>query len=121
LPLIVLWLAVWYVRRETAAGGVVEQIGTGRIIYEKFPIFVLGFILMFALASTGLFTPKMIPSFREWLTWLFAFGLTGLGMQITIAAMRQAGGEPLVIGSVVGVIKAVLSLIVVLLFIRGTV
>jgi uncharacterized integral membrane protein (TIGR00698 family) len=121
LPLIVLWLAVWYVRRETAAGEVVEQIGTGRIIYEKFPIFVLGFILMFALASTGLFTPKMIPSFREWLTWLFAFGLTGLGMQITMAAMRQAGGEPLVIGSVVGVIKAVLSLIVVLLFIRGTV
>ena len=121
LPIIVLWLAVWYVRRETAAGGSVEQVNTGRIIIEKFPVFVLGFILMFALASTGAFTSKMIPHFRDWLTWLFAFGLTGLGMQITMAAMRQAGGEPLVIGSVVGVLKAVLSLIVVLLLVRGTV
>lgn len=121
LPIIVLWLAVWYVRRETAAGGTVEQIDTGRVIIEKFPVFVLGFILMFALASTGAFTSKMIGQFRDWLTWLFAFGLTGLGMQITFAAMRQAGGEPLIIGSVVGVLKAVLSLIVVLLFVRGTI
>ena len=82
---------------------------------------LLGFILMFALASTGAFTSKMIPQFRDWLTWLFAFGLIGLGMQITLAAMRQAGGEPLVIGSVVGILKAVLSLIVVLLFVRGTI
>ena len=121
LPIIVLWLAVWYVRRETAAGGSVQQINTSRVILEKFPVFVLGFILMFALASLGAFTPKMIPAFRDWLTWLFAFGLTGLGMQITLAAMRQAGGEPLVIGSVVGLLKAVLSLVVVLLFIRGTI
>ena len=121
LPIIVLWLAVWYVRRETAGGGKVEQIDTFKVIIEKFPVFVLGFILMFALASTGAFTKNMIPYFRDWLTWLFAFGLTGLGMQITLAAMRQAGGEPLVIGSVVGVLKAVLSLIVVLLFVRGTI
>lgn len=121
LPVIVLWLAVWYVRRETAVGGKVEQVDTFKVIIEKFPIFVLGFILMFALASTGAFTSKMIPYFRDWLTWLFAFGLTGLGMQITLAAMRQAGGEPLVIGSVVGVLKVVLSLIVVLLFVRGTI
>ena len=84
-------------------------------------MFVLGFILMFALASTGAFTSKMIAQFRDWLIWLFAFGLTGLGMQITFAAMRQAGGEPLVIGSVVGVLKAVLSLIVVMMFVRGTI
>jgi uncharacterized integral membrane protein (TIGR00698 family) len=121
LPIIVLWLAVWYVRRENASGVNVQQVDTVKIIIEKFPVFVLGFILMFALASIGAFTPKMIPPFREWLTWLFAFGLTGLGMQITLAAMRQAGGEPMIIGSIVGVLKAVLSLIVVLLFVRGTI
>jgi hypothetical protein len=66
-------------------------------------------------------TAKMIAHFRTWITWLFAFGLTGLGMQITMAAMRQAGGEPLVIGSTVGVAKAVLSLIIVLLFVRETI
>jgi formate-dependent nitrite reductase membrane component NrfD len=66
-------------------------------------------------------TAKKIGAFRDWLTWLFAFGLTGLGMQITMAAMRQAGGQPLVIGGTVGVAKAVFSLIVVLLFVRETI
>jgi len=123
LPIIVLYLAVWYVRRETAAGGTVEQVDTAKIIFEKFPVFVLGFILMFAIASADVFTASksIIPAFRVWLVWLFTFGLTGLGMQITMAAMRQAGGEPLVIGSVVGILKAVLSLIVVLLFVRDVI
>jgi uncharacterized membrane protein YadS len=206
LPIIVLWLAVWYVKREEDAPGV----NVGRVVIEKFPVFVLGFLLMFALSSTGIFAPaqhyqgayfdnnvkpekllkpeavatlqaevgkvqrddqkaalgrlidnrklmspddddvlrgvvnakllskdangvlkeahkavrhtaKKIAAFRDWITWLFAFGLVGLGMQITIASIRQAGGEPLVIGGVVGTLKAVLSLIVVLLFVHETI
>jgi hypothetical protein len=66
-------------------------------------------------------TSKKIAAFRDWLVWLFAFGLTGLGMQITMAAMKQAGGQPLVIGGVVGTVKAVGSLIVILLFVREVV
>lgn len=53
LPIIVLWLAVWYVKREEHATGV----NAGRVIFEKFPVFVLGFILMFALSTTGIFAP----------------------------------------------------------------
>jgi len=206
LPIIVVWLAVWYVKREENA----PDVNVGRVVFEKFPIFVIGFLLMFALSSTGVFAPaehyqgsyfdnnikaekllkpeqiatlqaeldkvqredqkaaldrligggkvmspddddvlrgvvnakilskdasailkgahkavrhtaKKIAAFRDWITWLFAFGLTGLGMQITIASIRQAGGEPLVIGGVVGTAKAVLSLIVVLLFVRETI
>jgi uncharacterized membrane protein YadS len=206
LPIIVLWLAVWYVKREENAPGV----NVGRVVFEKFPVFVLGFLLMFALSSTGIFAPaqhyqgayfdndikpekllkpeavaklqadagkvqredqkaalarlienrkvmspddddtlrglvnakvlskdantvlkdahkavrhtaKKIAAFRDWITWLFAFGLVGLGMQITIASIRQAGGDPLVIGGVVGTLKAVLSLVVVLLFVHETI
>jgi len=207
LPIIVLWLAVWYVRREGASAGTAN---VGMVIFEKFPVFVLGFILMFALSSTGVFAPpahyqgkyfdnnikeskllsagdiaaltaesgkvqrqdrkaaldrlvknrkvmsidddavlrglnnagvmsksankvlqkahkavrhtaKKISKFRQWITLLFAFGLTGLGMQITVAAIKQAGGQPLVIGGIVGTIKAVLSLIVILMFVRETI
>jgi uncharacterized membrane protein YadS len=210
LPIIVLWLALWYVRREAAAGVTVKQEHLGTVIVQKFPLFVLGFILMFAFSSTGVFAPakhyqgsyfdnniaadkllkdkdlallkaevikvqrpdqqaallrlienkkimsddddfavrgvanakimsadanKVIASasrvvrhtapkiamFRDILTWLFAFGLTGLGMQITMATIRQAGGDPLVVGGIVGTAKAVLSLIVVLLFVRETI
>ncbi len=208
LPIIVLWLAVWYVRREESQTG--ESVNVGRVMFEKFPLFVLGFILMFALSSTGVFAPvehykgkyfdnaiktekllkapqietlgteagrveridrqqalgrliksgkvmsvedaavlrglvnagvlskgankvlkvahsavyhtaKMVKKFRQWITLLFAFGLTGLGMQITLSAIKQAGGQPLVIGGVVGTAKAVLSLIVILLFVSETI
>jgi hypothetical protein len=61
-------------------------------------------------------TPNIIGWFRDWIVWLFAFGLTGLGMQITMAALKQAGGQPLVIGGIVGTVKAVGSLIVILVF-----
>ena len=62
-------------------------------------------------------TAKKIKAFRNWITWLFAFGLVGLGMQITVSAMKQAGGQPAIIGGVVGLLKAVLSLIVVMMLI----
>jgi uncharacterized membrane protein YadS len=207
LPIIVIWLAVWYVRREES---VTETVNVGRVIFEKFPVFVLGFILMFALSSTGIFAPanhykgkffgntaesgfkdskllkaeekqllssemskiervdrkeavqrlidngkvmsiddddvlrglvnskvmskeadkvlkaahkavrhtaKKIKAFRNWITWLFAFGLVGLGMQITVSSMKQAGGQPAIIGAVVGSLKAVLSLVVVMMLV----
>ena len=206
LPIIVLWLAVWYVKQEQTT----QDVNVSQVVIQKFPVFVLGFILMFALSSTGIFAPanhykgkffdndisqeklltdeqlsilfseagklkrsdrqqalgrlithrkimsidddnvirgivnagvlsrdankllktahknvrhtaKKIKKFRQWITWLFAFGLVGLGMQITVSAMKQAGGQPAVIGGIVGLLKAVLSLIVVLLFVKETI
>ena len=61
---------------------------------------------------------KTIKAYRDWIAWLFAFGLIGLGMQITGKALKQAGGAPLIIGGVVGTLKAVGSLIVVLMFVK---
>ena len=60
LPFIVIVLAVWFAKGEEvdleAAG--VPKIAMGKILIDKFPIFVLGFIIMFAFSSTGVFTPK---------------------------------------------------------------
>jgi uncharacterized membrane protein YadS len=206
LPIIVIWLAIWYVKREENA----TNVNVTQVAFKKFPIFVLGFIVMFALSSTGIFAPanhykgkyfdnniaedklltatnlatlkqeqakveredykaaltrlienrkimsidddnnlrglvnanilseaankilksahkavrhssNKINKFRDFITWLFAFGLVGLGMQITFASIMQAGGQPLIIGGVVGTLKAVLSLIVVLLFVEETI
>ena len=204
LPIIVVWLAAWYVKREAGA----QKVDLGKVLVAKFPVFVLGFLFMFLLSTLGLFAPpghyqgkyfsseqvkedkllkekelaalqaalpklakaeeskamqelianrkltsreqdhvlkgvakaakddkalkdaigaankaawhdsKIIRAFRDWIAWLFAIGLTGLGMQITVASIKQAGGKPLIIGSVVGAIKAIGSLIVVLLFVK---
>ncbi len=228
LPIIVLWLAAWYMKHEAGA----EKVDLKQVLVSKFPLFVLGFIGMFALSTMGVFAPgdhyqgkyfssaevkqdkllggkalraldgeltrlsgaevtpvlskflldktvvieshrvtaeevykafgeliankkmmtrdqsyilfavsKMegldagakgaidlakkvsefdspaIKAYRDWLVWLFGFGLVGLGMQITGKSLRQAGGMPLIIGGTVGTIKAVGSLIVVMLFV----
>ena len=221
LPIIVVWLAIWYVRREQAAQRDVQKVDAMQVVISKFPIFVLGFILMFLLSSTGIFAPARhyqgsyfdnsekalmkkdrsgkeinnhlkaeetarlqkeldkvkrddqkaaltrlieskkvmseeddamvrgvinskalskegtavlskahrvvrhtapkIAQFRDLIAWFFTFGLVGLGMQITMSSIRQAGGQPLVIGSIVGVIKAIGSLIVVMLLVAETI
>ncbi len=204
LPIIVLWLAAWFVKHEEGA----EKVNLAQVVVAKFPVFVLGFIAMFALSSAGTFAPaghyqgkyfssaevkedkllkgketralegelskmrnpaetkalqdliankklstreqsqtlrsvakiegldplakgalekahkaathdsKTIKAYRDWIAWLFAFGLIGLGMQITGKALKQAGGAPLIIGGVVGTLKAVGSLVVVLMFVK---
>jgi len=212
LPIIVLWLAVWYVKREDNPDA--EKVNVAQVVFSKFPVFVLGFILLFALSTTGIFAPAnhykgkffgntaesgfkdskllkteqiatlqeaadklqkadriaafnallangkimsieddlairglinakvldeksnkilkgahkavrhtapMINAFRKWITWLFAFGLVGLGMQITVSSMKQAGGQPAIIGGIVGTLKAVLSLIVVMVLVSETI
>ncbi len=212
LPIIVLWLAVWYVKREDNPDA--EKVNVAQVVFAKFPVFVLGFILLFALSTTGIFAPanhykgkyfgntadsgfkeskllkteqiavlqegasklektdriaafnalmangkimsieddlairglinakvldkksnkilkgahkavrhtaKKIKAFRKWITWLFAFGLVGLGMQITVSSMKQAGGQPAIIGGIVGTLKAVLSLIVVMMLVSETI
>jgi len=217
LPIIVLWLAVWYVKREQTG----LKVNIGEVIVGKFPVFVLGFILMFALSSTGVFAPPQhykgkffdnsekvlvktdkegkvtskllkdeeiatlqaeagkvqredqkaalarlienkkvmsidddtmlrgvanakilskdgnavlkkahgavyhtagkIKMFRGLIAWFFTFGLVGLGMQITMSSIKQAGGQPLIIGTVVGATKAIGSLVVVLMFVHETI
>jgi len=66
-------------------------------------------------------TAPKIAKFRDLIAWFFTFGLVGLGMQITMASIKQAGGQPLIIGTVVGTVKAVGALIVVLLFVSETI
>ena len=58
---------------------------------------------------------ETIKMMRLWMTWIFGFGLVGLGGYIDFKELRQAGGAPLKLGLIVGVTKYVLALVVVFL------
>ena len=80
LPVIVLWLAMWYVRRETATNGVpgtaassvgamaveAPKVDVWQVVLSKFPLFVLGFILMFLINLTGIFLPQGVTAGDLW-------------------------------------------------------
>lgn len=123
LPIVVLSFATYmaYSQAEEAHEQGSRQ-SNMQIIINTFPVFVLGFVGMILLSTFGLFgsTSSEDPSpiislFSTTYTWLFAIGLTGFGMQIAFSEMRRAGGTPFIVGFGVGTIKAVLSLVVILL------
>ncbi len=64
---------------------------------------------------------KTVTTLTDCMIWFFAFGLIGLGMQITKKAIFQAGGWPLVIGVISGITKATLSFFVVLWLVKDVV
>ena len=64
---------------------------------------------------------KTVVTLTDFMIWFFAFGLIGLGMQITKKSITQAGGWPIVMGVVAGTTKAVLSFFVVLWLVKDVV
>ena len=58
---------------------------------------------------------ETIKMLRLWMTWVFGFGLVGLGAYIDFKELARAGGAPLKLGLIVGTTKYVLALVVVLL------
>jgi len=64
---------------------------------------------------------KTVTTLTDCMIWFFAFGLIGLGMQITKQAVMQAGSWPLIIGTIGGLTKAVLSFFVVLWLVKDVV
>ena len=125
IPFAVFAVTVWYWtgRSREATGAAQKSLGT--LLVEKFPVFVIGFLVMVLLTSIGAFgdvgirggppASEMIKTLRLWMTWIFGFGLVGLGGYIDIKELSQTGGAPLKVGLIVGFTKYALALIVVLL------
>jgi len=117
LPFVVLILAVFVSSTRPEE----DDININTSLISRFPVFVLGFLVMVLLTSFGLLgqtTPASpeLSIIRKLYNWFFAIGLAGLGMQISIGELRKAGGKPLLVGTIAALFKAILALIVVLLF-----
>jgi uncharacterized integral membrane protein (TIGR00698 family) len=124
IPFAVFAITVWYWAGKPQEGKQIERKTLGMLLVEKFPLFVLGFLVMVLLTSIGAFgdvgikggppASETIKMLRNWMTWIFGFGLVGLGGYIDFKELAQAGGAPLKVGLIVGATKYVLALLVVL-------
>ncbi|GAB4177782.1 MAG: putative sulfate exporter family transporter [Rhodocyclaceae bacterium] len=123
IPFAVFAVTVWYWAGAEQSSGA-ERKTMGQLFVEKFPVFVLGFLVMVVLTSIGAFgdvglkggpaASATIKMLRLWMTWIFGIGLVGLGGYIDVRELAQAGGTPLKVGLIVGITKYVLALLVVL-------
>ncbi len=125
IPFAVFAVTVWYWTGKAESDSVGKKKSLGTLLVEKFPVFVIGFMVMVFFTSMGAFgdvgikggppASDTIKTLRLVMQWIFGFGLVGLGGFIDFKELRQAGGAPLKVGLIVGVSKYVMALLVVLL------
>jgi uncharacterized membrane protein YadS len=125
IPFAVFAVTVWYWAGASQKAGGGSQKSLSQLLVEKFPVFVLGFGVMVILTSLEAFGPPgikggppasaTIKMLRDWMQWIFGFGLVGLGAFIDFKELARAGGAPFKVGILVGATKYVLALLVVLM------
>jgi uncharacterized integral membrane protein (TIGR00698 family) len=113
LPFLLIILAFYASSRQT-----LTKADSGRLVLQKFPVFIFGFLAMTALTSAGAFSPPHLQTLRSVMLWCFSVGLIGLGMRTDFGAIRQTGGKPLLMGISAGLLKTLASLGAVLLLLK---
>jgi len=107
---VVLGYALYWVRKDQAR----EIANKGAFLWEKFPKFVLGFLVISAAATLGAFTAREATDLANLSRWAFLFTFAGVGLKTNVRELSAQGWRPLVVGVVGEFAIAVLTLVMVL-------
>ena len=112
---VVLGYALYWVRRNQG-----KEIGNkAAFLWQKFPKFVLGFIVISALATAGGFTKTEAADLANLSRWAFLLTFAGVGLRTNIRDLMKQGWRPLVVGVVGECAIAGLTLAMVLVAARS--
>lgn len=92
-------IAVVEARRE----GRGQRITAGWLL-KLVPWFLVGFLLVAGIASTGLISPAAASTLNGISVFLVATALAGVGLSTNVAAIRTAGLRPLALGGILSLI-----------------
>lgn len=104
--------SVYYARRRMSDTDDAPAI-SGRLLWEQFPKFIVGFIAVMLLANLGVLSATQQTSLRNAYQWLFLFAFAGLGLEMDFAKLRRAGARPVLVTFVSLIVVSTLSLLVV--------
>jgi uncharacterized integral membrane protein (TIGR00698 family) len=68
-----------------------------RIIWDRFPKFVLGFVLASVLASIGFFTKEQLGALNSLSTWAFTLAFVCIGLELSLGEFKLMGWRPIVV------------------------
>jgi len=83
-------------------------------LWQKFPKFVLGFLLISLLATVGFFTKDQNTSLANLSRWAFLLTFAGVGLRTNFREMRKQGLRPFAVGFIGEVVIAVFTLALVI-------
>src|SRR5437764_4753590 len=103
---VVLGYALYWVRK----GGAADVEHKAAFLWQKFPKFVLGFLLISGVATAGAFTKAQAADIANLSRWAFLFTFAGIGLRTNVRAIARQGWRPLVVGVVGECVIAALTL-----------
>jgi uncharacterized integral membrane protein (TIGR00698 family) len=107
---VVLGYAIYWATRGEAQ--TIEH--KGAFLWQKFPKFVLGFLIVSLLATLGAFTKEQSADIANLSRWAFLLTFAGVGLSTDFGEMRKQGLYPFVVGAAGEIGIAVLTLLIVL-------
>lgn len=100
IGIVALGYATYYVRTRVddgASDGDSRSPTQLRQLWDRFPKFIIGFVVVMVLASAGLFTQNQIRTIELAYDWLFLLAFVGLGAELSVTEFRRAGFQPILI------------------------
>jgi len=88
--------------------------GKGAFLWDKFPKFVLGFIVISALATAGAFTRAQVSDLANLSRWAFLLTFAGVGLRTNVRELAKQGWRPLIVGVVGEIAIAAVTLAMVI-------
>ncbi len=79
-------------------------------LWQKFPKFVLGFLLISILATYHFFTKEQTTALANLSRWAFLLTFAGVGLRTNFREMRKQGLRPFAVGAIGEVVIAVFTL-----------
>jgi uncharacterized integral membrane protein (TIGR00698 family) len=93
---VVLGYALYWVRRSQG-----KTIGNkAAFLWQKFPKFVLGFLVISAIATAGAFTKAQTTDIANLSRWAFLLTFAGVGLRTNMRELMKQGWRPLAVGIV---------------------
>ncbi|MGJ0204267.1 putative sulfate exporter family transporter [Leucobacter sp. gxy201] len=102
-------LAVLEARRSGEGTGSGEAWSARRIL-KLVPWFLLGFVLVACVGSTGVLSEPVVDAATRVSVFLVATALAGIGLSTDLRAIRTAGFRPLLLGGILSVLVATTAL-----------
>ncbi|MEH2082582.1 MAG: putative sulfate exporter family transporter [Nostoc sp.] len=98
-----------------AARGQAQHVeNKAEFLWQKFPKFVLGFLLISILATVGVFNKDQITSLGNLSRWAFLLTFAGVGLQTDFREMKRQGLRPFIVGAIAELTVTVVTLLLVL-------
>jgi uncharacterized integral membrane protein (TIGR00698 family) len=98
-----------------AAQGQAQDVGNkGAFLWQKFPKFVLGFLLISLLATLGVFSGPQIASLGNLSRWAFLLTFAGVGLRTDLREIKRQGARPFIVGALAELSVTIVTLALVL-------